>query len=71
VVVLFLNGLITAFGEEQLRISPFFNPLALQGSNPADVLAWTVQNRMGFVLAMAALIALAFSRAERREKLLS
>ncbi len=67
---LFLNGLISAFGEQEVRLSPFFNPLALTGTNPSDVLAWTIQNRIGFALVIAALLALAFSRAERREKLL-
>jgi ABC-type transport system involved in multi-copper enzyme maturation permease subunit len=65
-----LNGFITGFGENQVRISPFFNPLAIDNASPTDLFAWTVQNRIGFVLAIAAVTALAFSRAERREKLL-
>jgi len=65
-----LNGFITAFGERQVRISPFFNPLAMDSASPADLFAWTVQNRIGFVLAIVAVTALAFSRAEKREKLL-
>ena len=36
----------------------------------AQVLAWTVQNRIGFALVCASLIAMAFGRAGNREKLL-
>jgi ABC-type transport system involved in multi-copper enzyme maturation permease subunit len=64
------NGFITAFGERQVRVSPFFNPLAIEDASASDLFAWTIQNRIGFVLAIAAVTALAFSRAERREKLL-
>jgi len=53
-----------------LRISPFWNPLKLDNHDPADVLAWTVQNRIGFALAIVAVTLLAFGRAERREKML-
>jgi len=53
-----------------LRVSPMWNPMRLGEFDPADVLAWTVQNRIGFALAIAAVTALAFLRAERREKLL-
>jgi hypothetical protein len=70
VAVLFLNAFLTGFGESQNRLSPFFNPLALDDLNPADLIAHTLQNRIGFVLAIAAVVALAFSRAERREKML-
>jgi hypothetical protein len=54
-----------------LRISPFWNPANLEDFDAADVLAWTVQNRIGFLLAIAAVMALSFARAERREKMLS
>lgn len=69
--VLFLNGLFTGFGDAQGRFSPLYNPLAVDGGSAQDLLAWTVQNRIGAVLAIAALIALAFARADRREKLLA
>lgn len=69
--LLVVNAFLTGFGSEQFRVSPFFNPLAIDEANHADVLAWTVQNRLGFVLVIAAFTALAFARAERREKLLS
>lgn len=65
-----LNGFITAFGERQIRVSPFFNPLAIDDASRTDLFAWTVQNRIGFAIAIVAITALAFSRAERREKLL-
>jgi ABC-type transport system involved in multi-copper enzyme maturation permease subunit len=70
VVVLLFNGLITGFGSVQNRLSPFFNPLAAVDIAPSDLVAWTVQNRIGFLLATAAVVALACARAERREKLL-
>lgn len=70
--VLVINGVLTGFGEQQLRVSPFFNPLAgrLERFDPSDVLAWTIQNRVGVLLAVATLVALGFARAERRERLL-
>jgi hypothetical protein len=72
IVVLLLNYVFTGFGNFQVRISPFWNPAVLlrDGRDPADVLAWTVQNRIGFLFAIAAVIAMGFTRAERREKLL-
>jgi len=69
-VVLSLHGLFTGFGGNQLRVSPTFNPLSLTGTAPEIVVAYTLQNRIGIALAIAALTALAFARAERREKLL-
>lgn len=68
--VLSFNGLLTGFGSHATRWAPTFNPLVLETTDRSRVLAWTVQNRIGLVLAIAALAALAFSRAERREKLL-
>jgi hypothetical protein len=70
--VLVLNGIFTGFGSSQIRPSPFWNPAApvLGGFDDRDILGWTIQNRIGFVLAIAAVVALAISRAERREKLL-
>ncbi len=52
------------------RASPSFNPDSFLDSDPADLLAWTVQNRIGFALAIVAIAALAFGRAEHREKML-
>jgi hypothetical protein len=69
-VVMFLNGAMTGFGDLQSRFSPFFNSLAAGDDNEAQVLAWTIQNRIGVALVIGALIALACVRAERREELL-
>ncbi len=69
--VLVLNGLFTGFGDAQRRLSPLFNPLAVDDIAVSDLVAWTVQNRIGWALGIAALIALALIRAERREVLLS
>ena len=57
----------------ETRVSPFFNPVLFADSStysPAQVVAWTVQSRIGYVLATAAFVAMAFSRAEQREKIL-
>ena len=70
VAALAFNGLISAPGGNQMRVSPFFNPLAIEGTRAPDLLAWILQNRIGFVLVVAAITALAFARAERREKML-
>lgn len=70
VALLVVNGVITGFGANQVRISPFWNPAALPSADPADLLAWTVQNRIGFLLAIPVIAALAFGRAERRESML-
>lgn len=77
VLVLALNGVITGFGQNQVRVSPFWNPHAIQlvgngggGADPAEILAWTVQNRIGFALLVTAIVALAFMRAGRRERML-
>jgi hypothetical protein len=65
-------ALVAAFPFQagNTRLSPFWNPLNLADADPINVLAWTVQNRIGFALVGVALIALAFGRAENREKLL-
>ena len=52
------------------RVTPFWNPANFSDDAAADVLAWTVQNRIGYGLLTAAVAVLAFGRAERREKLL-
>jgi hypothetical protein len=51
--VLGLNGLITGFGANPIRASPFWNPHALPDADATELLAWTLQNRIGIVLAMA------------------
>ena len=68
--ILGFNGLISGFGENQVRVSPFWNPYALENADPTELFAWTLQNRIGIVLAMAAILELAFMRANRREQML-
>ncbi len=70
-VVLALNGVLTGFGDNQIRISPFWNPAAIEDADPTELLTWTVQNRIGIVLAMVAILALGFMRANRRERMLA
>ena len=70
VAILAFNGLITGFGDNQVRISPSWNPYALDNTDPAEVFAWTLQNRVGVALAIAGILALAFMRANRRERML-
>lgn len=73
VIVLFLNGLLTGMGDNPTRYSPLFNPLALQGGEVSaeELLYWQIQNHLGFAVIMLTLIVLTFSRAERREMMLS
>jgi len=68
--ILGLNGLVAGFGENQFRASPFWNPYALEDADPTELLAWNLQNHVGIALAVVALVALAFMRANRREKML-
>ncbi|HJL61723.1 MAG TPA: hypothetical protein QF517_07165 [Pseudomonadales bacterium] len=83
IAILAINLLFTDYGNNQLRFSPFFNPYFLADPGAASVgarnlgftsatelLAWTIQNRIGMLLVMAALMALAFMRANRRERML-
>ena len=71
VILLGINGALTGFGNVQLRGSPFFNPYVIVGADSTDLLAWTVQNRVGMLLLMAGILSLAFMRANRRERMLS
>ena len=68
--ILGFNGLISGFGDNQVRISPFWNPHAIENADPTELFAWTLQNRIGMILAMAAILALSFMRAHRRERML-
>lgn len=74
-VVLAFNGMITDMGDNQIVISPFYNPFALAADpntilSSGEILARTLQNRIGIVLVMAGILALAFMRADRRERML-
>ena len=55
----------------QTRFSPFWNPLTQGDAQASQILGWTVQNRIGYLLVIAALTSLAFVRAENREKMLA
>lgn len=71
VAVLVANSVVV---PSATRFSPFWNPLNAQIAatlEPAQVLAGHVQNHVGWALGIAAIVALTFVRAERREKLLS
>jgi hypothetical protein len=69
-MILFLNGFLSGFGNVQRRWSPLFNPLGAADSNSSEVLAWTIQNRIGVALLILTLVVLSCVRAERREQLL-
>lgn len=68
--LLALNGIFSGFGANRMRISPFFNPLAIQDRDMTAVFASTLQNRILFILLIVAITLLTFSRVERREKML-
>lgn len=71
-IPLLFFGIVT----QEARVSPFFSTVlsdAQQRADPAEameLLAHAVQNRIGYLLVIAALCALAFARAERREKMM-
>ena len=52
------------------RVSPFWNPLTVEGADADRLVAMAVQNRIGIALVIAAILALTFARAERRERML-
>jgi ABC-type transport system involved in multi-copper enzyme maturation permease subunit len=69
-----IPALIIGLFLSSVRPSPFFNTLLPQiadRADPSDILAWTIQNRVGSALAILAITALAFARAERRERMMS
>jgi hypothetical protein len=66
-VVLFAINLLVGQGS---RVSPFFNPLALDNTEKAQAIYYTIQNRIFFIIFIAAITLLTFYRVERREKML-
>ena len=50
--------------------SPFWSPLMSSGQDPGELQALWLRNRLGYLLLGAALVTLAYSRAERRERML-
>jgi ABC-type transport system involved in multi-copper enzyme maturation permease subunit len=72
VIVLFLTAAVTGMGDNPTRYSPYFNPLNLVQSMSAQELRyWLLQNHIGYALICVTIVVLTFSRAERRELLLS
>lgn len=69
-IVLFVNGILTGFGDFERRWSPLFNPLRVRDEDASELVAWTIQNRIGIALLILALVLLSCVRAERREQLL-
>lgn len=68
VVLYTLNLFVQVRG--QFRISPFFNPLAMDGTEKTQILYYTIQNRIFFLIFIAVIALLTFYRVERREKML-
>ena len=62
---------VLILGNNGVRASPFWNPLAETNPDPEVMLAMTVQNRIGIPIFIALVIGLAFMRANRRERMLS
>lgn len=63
-------GLNLRMARVGLRISPFWSQFAAKGADSEQLLAMTIQNRIGMALVIAAIVALTFARAERRERML-
>ncbi len=61
---------LVVLGNNGVRASPFWNPLAEANPDPEVLLAMTVQNRIGIPLFIALVVGLAFMRANRRERML-
>ena len=61
---------LLVLGNNGVRASPFWNPLAETNPDPDVLLAMTVQNRIGIPLFIALVVGLAFMRANRRERML-
>ena len=61
---------LVVLGNNGVRASPFWNPLAATNPDPEVLLAMTVQNRIGIPLFIALVVGLAFMRANRRERML-
>jgi ABC-type transport system involved in multi-copper enzyme maturation permease subunit len=53
-----------------VRVSPFWSVTAARQAEPAEIVAALAQNRIGYALAIAAVVALGYARANRRERML-
>jgi ABC-type transport system involved in multi-copper enzyme maturation permease subunit len=72
VIIFFLSGAVTGMGDNPTRYSPYFNPLRLtQSMSSQELLYWLLQNHIGFAMVIVTIVILTFSRAERREVMLS
>lgn len=70
VALLALNSVVAGLEPGIRRISPFFNPLTIRDGDARTIFAWTLQNRILFILLVASITLLTFSRVEKREKML-
>ena len=68
-VVLYVIVLLMQ-ANRQFRISPFFNPLAIENTDKSQIISSTIQNRIFFIIIIVVLALLTFLRVERREKML-
>lgn len=69
--LLMFNALVSGFGENQLRFSPFFNPWMIDDIEFEQLVARIFQNIIAFLLLNIIIVLLTFMRSNRREKLLS
>ncbi|MDH3628646.1 MAG: ABC transporter permease subunit [Acidobacteriota bacterium] len=70
VVIVIAAFIALFFQSTNVVLSPFWNAAATDLESGLELLGKTLQNRIGFVLVTAGIIALGFRRAENREKLL-
>ncbi len=72
VIILFFSGVLTEMGDNPTRYSPYFNPMNLaQTMSSQELLYFQLQNHIGYAMMIVTIVILTFSRAERREVLLS
>ena len=62
---------LSDFGSDPSVLDPFYNPFNIPNASTSELIATTVQNRVGFLLFTFAILGLAFMRSNRRERLLS
>lgn len=65
-IVFFALGVMTS----EVRISPFFNPLAIRNPEKTQLIAYAIQNRIFYIILIVVVSLLTFLRVERREKML-
>lgn len=67
VLALLWPSYLTGFGNVPSRWSPLFNPLVVKDASETQMLAWTVQNRIGFALLIVSLVTLTCARGAARK----